>query len=222
MPEKQALVFRIKICGVTTSQDAHAVADAGADAIGLNFYEKSSRYVEPQNAAEVVKDLPSSVKRVGVFVNAPLDRIQSCCQAAMLHVVQLHGDESTGFAKSVIDQTGLPVMRAFRAKTGDESRVAEYVDDCPGLAAVLIDAAIAGQFGGTGHIGDWEFVATMVGRLKIPVILAGGLNPTNVAAAIKATGADGVDTASGVESAPGNKNVREIQEFVVQAKKVRL
>ena len=141
--------------------------------------------------------------------------------AAGLHAVQLHGDESSEFAESVIEQTGLPVIRAFRAKTGDESMVVRFANGCSGLAAVLIDAAIAGQFGGTGHVGDWAFVATMVGRLDLPVIVAGGLNPANVAEAIKATGAYGVDTASGVESAPGSKNVPDMREFVAQAEMAR-
>jgi phosphoribosylanthranilate isomerase len=216
-------VFRIKICGVTNPNDAIAVAESGADAVGLNFYEKSSRYVEPATSEAIVQPLASRVLRVGVFVNTSRKRIEECITSAGLGMIQLHGDESPKVVAE-LETLGLPVIRAFRAKTGDERRLEEFVDSADGaLAGVLIDAAIAGQFGGTGHVGDWEFVARMQKRLApLPVIVAGGLNPANVSKALIATAAYGVDTASGVETSPGVKDAQAIKSFVRAAKAGRI
>lgn len=212
-------VFRIKICGITTPQDARLVLDTGADAIGLNFYEKSRRFVQIEEAVQIVDSLENSkLKVVGVFVNAPLSRIEECVAATRLSTVQLHGDEPVEFAKQVMARTGVPVIRAFRAKTGDEKRIEDFVSGTDGLAGVLIDAAVAGQFGGTGEVADWDFVADMVQRLELPVIVAGGLRAGNVSDAISATSAFGVDTASGVESSPGRKDPSMVQDFVSRAK----
>ena len=210
-------MFRVKICGVTTPEDGQTITAAGADAIGLNFYEKSKRFILPERAANIVQ-VSEGVLSVGVFVNSPLKRVVQIAENVALNAIQLHGDESAQFAEKVSAEIGLPVMRAFRAESGDEPEIIDYVAEFPGLAGVLIDAAVAGQFGGTGHTGDWDFVAAMVKRLGIPVVVAGGLVPNNVAAAIQSTGAYGVDTASGVESSAGSKDPLLVREFVTAAR----
>lgn len=210
----EGAVFRIKVCGVTSALDAEAIARTGVDAIGLNFYEGSSRYLEPTQARDIVCSLDASVLRVGVFVDATAHRISECVEAAGLGMIQLHGDESPEFLNAL--DVDVPVIRAFRVKAGDEARVREYLEACAKkrLAGVLIDAAVDGQFGGTGQVADWEFVARLRSHLSgLPIILAGGLTAENVGEAVAVTDADAVDSASGVESSAGIKDHELVRQF---------
>jgi phosphoribosylanthranilate isomerase len=189
--------FKIKICGVTNSEDAHLVAEAGADAIGLNFYEGSKRYVAAEAAVGIVKHLPPTVKRVGVFVNASSEVIAKTAIMVGLDFVQLHGNEPPEFLSELTD---CQIIRAFRCK-GSLAPVRDYLAACKEKpVAVLVDAYDPDEYGGTGKTLRWpdlvnapEFIG------ESPLILAGGLTPANVGNAIRLARPYGVDTASGVE-----------------------
>ena len=212
-------MFRIKICGITTPGDAQLVAAAGADAVGLNYYAGSKRYVEPEIAKKIADTLPASVAKVGVFVNASVDEIRTLAAATPLDYVQLHGDEPPEMLAELSD---LRVIKAFRCREKGFASVVRFFSDCHENAkpcAVLVDAYHHAEYGGTGRVLDW----TQVGREKsmlgdVPLILAGGLTPDNVAKAIRLAGPHGVDTASGVESAPGVKDAAKVRGYVANAK----
>lgn len=210
------MTFRIKICGVTTAEDAKLVADAGADAIGLNFYEKSKRYVDAATAARIVKDLPRNVKRVGVFVNASSESVRQIASEVGLDVVQLHGDEPPEFLSTL---EGLPIIRAFRCE-GDLAPVHAYLAACTRKPiAVLVDAYDPTAYGGTGKTLHWPDLAGVKFEGEIPLLLAGGLTPDNVALAIEQARPHGVDTASGVEADSAvRKSAQLCEAFVNSAK----
>ena len=213
-------MFQIKICGITAIDDAIAAADAGADAIGLNFYPKSSRFVDMAAARQIVNALPTAVKKVGVFVNAEAAEVRSAVHQLSLDIVQLHGDETPDFVASLAN---LPVVRAFRPDRDFES-VYAYIKHCDVLncrpAMILIDAFKPGEYGGTGEAADWNAVSRLRATLNnIPVVLAGGLNPENVASAISLVRPWAVDTASGVENSPRRKSKDRMQAFVAEAKR---
>ncbi len=195
------------------------MAAAGADAIGLNFFAGSPRHVTPETAAEVVGALPPSVKKVGVFVNATCGEIQSRFDQLRLDLVQLHGDEPPEFLREL---GGIPVMRALRC-AGTLAQVGDYLRSCRELGClpdlVLIDAHRAGQYGGTGQITNWALLVDERDALcGLPLVLAGGLTPKNVAEAIATVRPAAVDTASGVELSPGKKSASLTQAFVAAAK----
>ena len=219
--QTQSVMFRIKICGITKPDDACLVAEAGADAIGLNFYAKSKRYVAREIAKEIAAVLPASVAKVGVFVNASADEIRQLASEVPLDYVQLHGDEP---AEILTELRDIQVIKAHRCRERGLLSLARSLADVDSDAqpcAVLVDAYHHAQYGGTGRSLDW----TEVGRQKsllgqLPVILAGGLTPVNVARAIRLAGPYAVDTASGVESSPGVKDAQKVKAFVQNAKKV--
>lgn len=218
-------MFQIKICGITTVDDALLAAAAGADAIGLNFYAQSARYVEPAIATAIAQALPAGIWKVGVFVNSPLAEILSIAGRVGLDAVQLHGDEAPAFVGQLRD--GLPqrmqIVRAFRCREASLAPLAEYLTECRQIgsppAAVLLDAFQSGEYGGTGRVVDWQAIARDRASLgTIPIVLAGGLTPENIAAAIAAARPAAVDTASGVESSPGRKDAAKVRAFVERAK----
>lgn len=214
-------LFRIKICGITSTGDALSAVEAGADAIGLNFYERSPRYIQPNLAREIADCLPANVAKVGVFVNMPAESVSAIADEVGLDYVQLHGDEPPELLTELGDR---PVIRAFRCRDSDGRPVLDYLQQCQRLgvrpAAVLLDAYVAGQFGGTGAKLDWAAVNNLQESLKdIPVLLAGGLTADNVAAAIATARPHGVDVASGVEASPGKKDARLVERFVAEAKR---
>lgn len=218
MPEQPEWLpmFRVKICGIISEVDARAVADAGADAVGLNFYEESPRFLSPEKAGDVVSALPEGIVKVGLFVNATADRIRDAWDKYGLALVQLHGDEPPEF---LAELQGRPVMRAFRL--GDEglTPILAYLEKCRELDCVpqlvLIDSFRKGQYGGTGATADWDAARQYPSESwHPPLILAGGLTPDNVAEAIRVVRPAGVDTASGVESAPGKKDRELAGRFV--------
>lgn len=220
-------MFRTKICGVTRIEDAIAVAEAGADAIGLNFYERSSRCVSLTHAGELAGAVQGGPLVVGVFVNAAAEAIARAIEAAGLDMVQLHGDEPPELAAEL--PVGTPILRAIRRDppSGLQPGVAWMEASAAAgrpIAGLLVDAAApAGPggetvYGGTGQTTDWASVAVERAALgPVPLLLAGGLTPMNVAEAIARTGADGVDTASGVESAPGLKDPGLVRDFVARS-----
>lgn len=213
-------VFRIKICGATRAEDAVAVGQAGADAIGLNFYSGSRRFVDPSRAAKIAASVPAGVAKVGVFVNPTIDDVRRQTSLLALDFVQLHGDEPPEFLAQLHD---LQLIRAFRLGAAGWLPLIKYLDDCRQLgcfpAAILVDAATATRYGGTGSVANWKIAQQFDALgIELPLILAGGLTPSNVAEAIEAVKPFGVDVASGVESAAGTKDYGRIVEFTRAAR----
>lgn len=214
-------LFSVKICGITQNNDARIAVAAGADAIGLNFYAASPRYLAPNRAAQIAAELPTSVCKVGVFVNTPPATVASIVRQVGLDMAQLHGDEPPEWIRQLAP---LPVVRAFRQKDLGLGPVHEYLQRCDQMGclpqAVLIDAYQPGQYGGTGKVVDWNSIRARPFLPKtIPLILAGGLGPDNVMEAIETANPDAVDTASGVEEGPGVKSEKLVSAFVSAARR---
>ena len=214
-------MFRIKICGITNVDDALAAMNAGADAIGLNFYPRSNRSIDLPIAKSISESVPDSVKKVGVFVNASGDEIASVAEQLALDIIQLHGDEPPALLSQLPRR--ISIIRAFRCGSKGLQPLQSYLKECESSGrmpdAVLIDSDAQNEFGGTGHVADWTRIANerdFIGR--IPLLLGGGLTPANLAEAIAQVKPDGVDVASGVESAPGRKDIALVQKFVTSAR----
>ncbi len=209
---------RIKICGLREPDKAQAIAKCGADAIGLVFVKESPRWVSPELAAEVAAALPPLVSTVGVFVNAPAETMNRVAERAKLHYLQLHGEEPP----EMVADLARPVIKAFRVR--DERWLEEVGRWLSGLAdpaavgAILLDAYRPDAHGGTGQRFNWQWVAAAreAGALKQlpPMILSGGLDVTNVVTAIEAVQPWAVDVSSGVESAPGVKDVKKASSLI--------
>lgn len=211
---------RLKICGLTRTQDAKSAVSFGAWALGFVFYEKSPRMISAEKAGEIIRALGSvSVKKVGVFVDASAASIGETASVAGLDTVQLHGDESPEFCAALRELLpGVEVIKALRvggrsggaqaASDVELARVRLYFGRCE---AVLLDTFVPGAPGGTGITGDWDLAAraAQLGR----VILAGGLNPANIAAAVKIPGIFAFDVSSGLESAAGVKSEEQMKNF---------
>lgn len=197
----QLPAFIVKVCGVTTRDDLNAALDAGANAIGLNFYQPSVRYVDIELAAKLAKAIPAGVLRVGVFVNAMLDELIKTTSAVPLDILQLHGQ--------MPEQTP-DGMRTWQALPADQ-RLLNFADTAR-REAYLLDTP-SSSHGGSGVLFDWT-LAAQFNRRKI---VAGGLDDANVQAAIRATDPWGVDACSKLESAPGIKDEAKIRSFVKAA-----
>jgi phosphoribosylanthranilate isomerase len=202
---------RVKICGITNFADAQAAVEAGADALGLNFYEKSPRYIPLDAATEVSKQVPPFVMRAGVFVNAEADFVIRAIGACQLNLLQFHGDETPEFCT----QFGLMSMKAFRIRDAVSlKQLPAYQTD-----AWLLDAWSPEARGGTGEKFNWD-LAVEAGKLGKPIFLAGGLTPENVAEAVRKVRPFGVDVSSGVESSPGKKDHAKIRAFIAAVRAV--
>ena len=206
---------RVKICGITRVQDVQAVANSGADALGLVFYDKSPRYVSLQQAAQLAHAAPPFVTLVGLFVNASAEYVRAAMEHAPLDLLQFHGDESPEFCA----QFGRPYLKAIRVKAGvDLLQCAALYSGARGL---LLDAHVEGIAGGTGATFDWALIPR---KLPLPVILSGGLHVGNVADAIKQVRPYAVDVSSGVESdgveiTKGIKDAAKIAAFINEVKR---
>jgi phosphoribosylanthranilate isomerase len=213
-------MFQIKICGITNVADAEAAVAAGADAIGLNFYAPSPRSVTRAAAADIAKVVGDRVCKVGVFVNAPVDEIIATSDELGLELIQLHGEEQPDVLRKFAPR---PVMKAFRIGPYGLLPLRAWLEDCTSISlfpqSVLIDAFQPAKFGGTGVVADWSKAAAYVRTPSVPpLVLAGGLTPENVAEAIHAVRPAAIDTASGVESAPGVKDAAKMRAFVAAAR----
>lgn len=202
---------KVKICGITTLDDAIACCDAGADAIGFNFAPEAKRrhrYIDPDDALAIVEQLPSFVTSVAVCVNETPTRIMDFL--TIVDRVQLHGEEDPGLCTAI----GYRAIKAFHAAPGFRvETMLEYR-----VGGYLLDAWAPDARGGTGKTFDWNLARQAVALGK-PIILAGGLTPANVAGAVRQVRPYGVDTAGGVESAPGKKDHAAIKDFVRYAKR---
>ncbi len=212
-------MFQIKICGVTSREDAEGACAAGADAIGFNFYENSPRFVQLSDARKMIEVVPSQVCKVGVFVNDDVARICDVFDELQLDAIQLHGDEPPPFLGLLGNRS---IIRAFRCRDSGIEPVVEYLEKCSALGCVpqcvLMDAYYPGQYGGTGKVFDWTMVKGSSQKLYgAQVVLAGGLTADNVDKAIATAMPKAVDTASGVESSPGVKDMNLVQSFVRRA-----
>lgn len=207
---------RVKVCGVTRLEDARGAWEAGADALGLNFYARSPRCVDVATAALLARTRPPLGAVVGVFVNASPDDIRVKVRECGLTAVQLHGDEPPGACSGY----GVPVIKALRVQGPDDVARARTYLGVGDVAGLLLDGAAPG-YGGGGVGFDWSLVAGLSGH-GVPVLVAGGLKPSNVAEAVRATRPYGVDVASGVESAPGIKDMDAVRAFVRAAKSINL
>jgi phosphoribosylanthranilate isomerase len=196
---------KIKICGITNLDDAQAAIGAGADALGFVFCDQSPRHLAIPAAAEISRQLPPSVLRVGVFVNAPEDFVLRVTGECGLGLLQFHGDEPPEFCT----QFGLMSMKAFRIRdTGTLKEMAQYQTD-----AWLLDAYSPEAAGGTGGKFNWE-LAIEAQKFGKPIFLAGGLTPENVAGAVRQVRPFGVDVSSGVETSPGRKDHAKLRAFI--------
>jgi phosphoribosylanthranilate isomerase len=208
-------VIRVKICGITNWPDAHAACEAGANFIGLNFYEKSPRFISSCEAAKIRSQLPKTTEAVGIFVNAKPGDVLSICSSLHLDAAQLHGDETpqtvTEVAKSI------KVFKAFRV---DSDFSLTTFDEYHDAGAFLLDASHTGQYGGTGRTTDWALARRAA--LAHRIIMAGGLKVENVAAAIRLVRPFAVDVASGVESKPGKKDHGRLREFIQEVRRAEL
>jgi phosphoribosylanthranilate isomerase len=205
--------LRIKICGITSEADAQRAVDLGADAIGLNFYERSPRFVRAETASGIVRLLPPFVEPVGLFVNEPWPEVFRRAQSfPALRTVQWHGDRPEPCPPSAY--RCIPAFQVRDRQGLDE--VSRYLDRCHALdqlpAAVLVDGHLAGEYGGTGQPAPWRLLADF--RPGVPLILAGGLTPDNVAEAVRIVRPYAVDVASGVESSPGRKDPEKMRRFI--------
>jgi phosphoribosylanthranilate isomerase len=196
---------RVKICGITRPQDALAAARAGADAIGLMFCGTSPRHVTRDQAREIARALPPFVTTVGVFVDPSAEDIGAALDAVPLHLLQFHGDEEPGFC----DGFGVEYIKAARVRPGFD--LVEYGARYPRAKALLVDAFVPGVHGGTGQAFDWSLVPA---GLPLPLVLSGGLTPSNVAEAIRRLRPWAVDVSSGVEAAKGIKDADKIAAFM--------
>ncbi|MGQ0555271.1 MAG: phosphoribosylanthranilate isomerase [Nitrospiraceae bacterium] len=206
--------MKIKICGITSVEDADVAVKAGADALGFVMYPKSPRWVEPTVARSIIAGLPPFVLPVGVFVNEEADRVRALMDECGFALAQLHGDESALYCQNL----GRPALKALRLKDrGTFLALAEFQGRA-NVRGVLIDAFSDQAYGGTGQTVDWT-LAQEAAR-SIPIILAGGLTPTNVAEAIAQVRPYGVDVSSGVEQSPGKKDPNKVKGFIQAARLV--
>ncbi len=205
-------MVRVKICGITNSADALAAIDAGANLLGFNFYEKSPRHVTEAEATRIRARLPKKIEAVGIFVNASPADVTALRKSLKLDAVQLHGDETPESVAQIARL--MRVIKAFRVEP--EFPLAT-LDEYPEAFAFLFDAALAGQYGGTGRTTDWDVARRAA--LSRRIILAGGLKVENVAAAVRIVRPYGIDVASGVESEPGKKDPGLLREFIQEVRR---
>ena len=195
----------IKVCGITTLEDALAAVEGGATAIGFNFYPRSKRYIRPEEAAPIAAALPHPIIKVGVFVNEAPAAVESIARQVGLDVAQLHGDEGPDALPA-----GLRVWKAFRVDEGFDAR---QMDAFPTVEAFLLDGPAGGEYGGAGIPFAWGLAAGATRR----ILIAGGLDATNVRQAIREAHPWGVDACSKIESSPGHKDRAKMMDFLKAA-----
>ncbi len=208
---------RVKICGITRCEDALASAHYGADAIGLVFYKKSPRYIDPERARAIIKCLPPYITIVGLFVNEPIEQVKCISQQLGLDLLQFHGDESVADCEAARQA----YVKAIRVQ--DAQSLPSAIKQYQSAQSLLVDSYHLDTYGGTGQSFDWQLLLnkksqSLLSDSKVlksmPIVLAGGLNPVNVTQAIQAVQPWAVDVSSGVESSPGVKNDLLIKKFI--------
>ncbi|MEJ2383925.1 MAG: phosphoribosylanthranilate isomerase [Xanthomonadales bacterium] len=200
---------RVKICGITRPRDVAAAVAAGADALGFVFTERSRRWVDPRQAAGLVRAVPAFVCRVGLFMNADPDEVRRTLRHVPLNLLQFHGDESADHC----EQFDRPYIKAVSMAAGSDWRA--VLREHRNAAAFLLDSHAPGAAGGTGRVFDWDSIPP----IDAPIVLAGGLTCENVAEAVRRVRPWAVDVSSGVEDAPGIKNPSKMRQFISEAKR---
>ena len=200
---------KIKICGITSLEDALQAIAAGADSLGFNFYPPSPRYLTPEAAAEITRQLPPFITKVALFVDETPANIETVLAQAYIDCIQFHGNETNEFCS----QFHKPFIKALRVRSK------EFLDDqmaqFPNACALLVDAYVKGVPGGTGQSFDWSLIPHNPVK---PIILAGGLEADNVAEAIRTTQPYSVDVSGGVEASKGIKDHHKVNQFIAQAR----
>lgn len=199
----------VKVCGMRDLEDAVAACEFGADAVGFVFFRKSPRYVDPLRAKGIIERLPGNAAKIGVFVNQELSEVRHIFSFCGLDLIQLHGNETMEYCRMI--PPGLWI-KAVPLETHNDLVGLERLQP----RAFLVDARDPVRYGGTGKVSNWELAAVLAARY--PVILAGGLNPTNVKEAICAVSPAAVDVGSGVEKAPGKKDHEKMRAFIQEAR----
>ena len=205
--------LKIKICGITTLEDAQMAVEAGADAIGFMFYPASPRSIKPEAAARIARRLSPFLTKVGVFVDADDRDVRELLAAGAIDAVQFHGGETPGFCRLF----GRSAIKAFRINGADSLADLRRYDQ----ETWLLDSYVPGIPGGTGAVFNWDLAVT-ASSFGRPIILAGGLKPENVASAVRKVSPYGVDVSSGVESSPGKKDPLKVREFIRAAREGNL
>jgi phosphoribosylanthranilate isomerase len=202
---------RVKICGITRRQDLEVAVEAGADAVGLVFAPRSKRLIGTEDAAKLAESVPAFVSRVGLFMDQDAADVRATLKSVRLSLLQFHGSEDADYCR----QFGLPYLKAVSMTSPDAlaAAAAEYAD----AAGLLLDSHRPGGVGGTGKAFDWALVRPV----SLPLVLAGGLSPGNVAEAVRSVRPWAVDVSSGVEESPGIKSAELIREFIREAKRER-
>jgi phosphoribosylanthranilate isomerase len=207
---------RVKICGMTRLEDASFAASAGVDALGFIFYDKSPRCVDLGTARTIIDSLPPFIDKVGVFVNAAIEEVQQVA-AIGLTAIQLHGSETPDYCKELNKKVSFcSLIKAFRV--GSESTASEFSQYSTVVDAFLLDTYVKGAKGGTGEVFDWGLIDKLA--LARPLLLAGGLEPSNIEQAIRSTTSYCFDVNSGVEVSPGVKDHKKIEKLMSLVKKV--
>jgi len=202
---------RIKVCGITRLQDALCAVEHGVDALGFIFHRKSARYIDPEEARIIIEQLPPFVDAVGVFVDKEREKVEEIIRYCRLGYVQLHGDESFKYVERLSRFTSpCEMVKAFRV-SGDTTPE-DFEPYMPHVKSFLLDTYDKEQAGGTGKTFDWSIIPRL--GLRKPYMLAGGLTPSNITAALQEVRPYGVDVSSGVEVAPGIKDHSLIREFI--------
>lgn len=197
---------KVKICGVRTLEEAEAAIEAGADALGFNFWPPGPRFIAPVEAARIAKRLPPLVSLIGVFVNEARERIVAIAAEVGLQAIQLHGDEPPSYCEGF---DSLRVIKALRVGEGFDCRAIEQY----AVSMILLDTSVKGRYGGTGHRFDWQ--TAIKAKAYAPLMLAGGLRIENVAEAITTVRPAAIDVCSGIEAEPGRKDLRRLREFML-------
>lgn len=201
---------RIKICGIKHQDDALKAVECGADAIGLIFVQKSPRYASLTDARVIAESMPPFVTVVGLFMDASAETVREALKVVPLNILQFHGDETPEFC----EQFGMPYIKVLRMR--ENVNVVAFAQEYPNAAGILLDTySKAG--GGSGQTFDWNLIP---GDVPLPLILAGGLNPENVASAVETVKPYAVDVSSGVESEPAVKDHKKIEQFIKEVQRV--
>jgi phosphoribosylanthranilate isomerase len=204
-------MIKVKICGITNLEDAGDSVKAGCDALGFVFYKRSPRYIKPEKASKIIKELPKNVKKIGVFVNAKEKTIRYIAKLCGLDMLQFHGDESPEFCQRF---GNYKIIKAFRIKDKIEvKKILRYR-----TFAYLFDTFVPGKIGGTGRKFNWNLLRK-IDKIKQQIFLSGGLNTRNTKEAIKVVHPDWVDVSSSVELRPGKKDYKKVSEFIDTVKK---
>lgn len=202
-------VVSLKICGVRSEDDARRLIDMGVDALGVNFWERSKRYLDPESAVWL-KGLEGRILRVGVFVNASADFAIRLVREGLIDLVQLHGDETPADA-APFRERNVPFIKALGVGSSDDLVLADRFE----AAALLLDAHAPGVYGGTGATFDWNAaVAYMREHPELPLVLAGGITPANAADAVAVVRPAALDVASGAEHSPGVKDFGKVEALL--------